>query len=301
MPEGENHVGTFCADPVARLSREDEGLLTFEYIVLNTALVVGTVGAVSGIRDSINAEAGSLTQSIRSVDQMIPASLTSPASGQTGPASQPAAPTAPATLVPIVGDRPRRHAGQRGGQRDLHRNQRNGGRRRGTLAAVVGRVELRVGPFCRKGPTGKTPRLVHGYMAGQTMIATRHLKVYVVDGDPVVARTLADFLGDLEYEAVPLRNPEELEANLDADPPQAATAVVALLETLGSDPVGRLRKIQSRQGNVAFILAGNGLPATEAVACGVRPCSTSPCDSRSWNGPWPPFNTPSGSPGSGSK
>ena len=103
------------------------------------------------------------------------------------------------------------------------------------------------------------------------MVAARRLKIYVVDGDPVVTRTLVDFLGDLEYEAIPLRDAEDLEARLAADAPQTARAVVALLETLGPDPVERLRKIQARQPEVSFVLiAGGSLPPGEAVACRVR-------------------------------
>ena len=70
---------TLCA----RLWREDEGLLTFEYAVLNTLLVVGTVSAVSGIRDSVNSQLNGLNQSIRALDQMRPAALGT-SSGQTG-------------------------------------------------------------------------------------------------------------------------------------------------------------------------------------------------------------------------
>ena len=87
---------------LARLWHEDEGLLTFEYILLNTALVLGTVGAVSGIRDSINSEAAGLTQSIRSLDQMRPACLPTASSGQTGSGSA-AQPNSSANPMPIMG------------------------------------------------------------------------------------------------------------------------------------------------------------------------------------------------------
>ena len=76
-------MARFIQTLLARLWHEDEGLLTFEYIMLNTALVLGTVGAVNGIRDSINAEATSLSQSILSLDQMRPAMPTAPGSNQT--------------------------------------------------------------------------------------------------------------------------------------------------------------------------------------------------------------------------
>lgn len=102
------------------------------------------------------------------------------------------------------------------------------------------------------------------------MLTAKQLKIYVVHGDPVVTRTVADFLGDLEYEAVPLQAADNLEATLEAESPQTTTTVVAQLETLGNDPVGRLRRIRARQANVAFmIMSDDGFPASEAVACGV--------------------------------
>ena len=36
-----------------RLWREDEGVLTFEWIMLLTLLVIGVIGGVAGIRDAI--------------------------------------------------------------------------------------------------------------------------------------------------------------------------------------------------------------------------------------------------------
>ena len=102
------------------------------------------------------------------------------------------------------------------------------------------------------------------------MVITRQMRIYVMHRDPVVTRTVTDFLGDLEYEAVPLRATEDLEASLEAESRQAATAVVAQLEALGADPVGRLRRIQARQPHMAFVLMDDdGFPAGEAFACGV--------------------------------
>ena len=36
-----------------RLLREDEGVLTFEWILLLTLLVIGVIGGIAGIRDAI--------------------------------------------------------------------------------------------------------------------------------------------------------------------------------------------------------------------------------------------------------
>ena len=52
-----------------RLCNEDEGVLTFEWIVLLTFLVVGIVGGVAGIRDAINHEAQGTVGAMLSVDQ----------------------------------------------------------------------------------------------------------------------------------------------------------------------------------------------------------------------------------------
>jgi len=52
-----------------RMWREDEGVLTFEWILLITLLVIGTVGAVSGVRDAINSELVDVAGAIISLDQ----------------------------------------------------------------------------------------------------------------------------------------------------------------------------------------------------------------------------------------
>ena len=103
------------------------------------------------------------------------------------------------------------------------------------------------------------------------MIITKQRKICVVHGNPIVARTVVDFLGDLDYEAVAIQTAEDLEARLEAEVPQTATVVVAQLEMLGADPVGRLRRIRARQPHVAFLLMDDGsFPVSESVACGVR-------------------------------
>ncbi len=54
---------------VKRLWQEDEGVLTFEWILLVTLLVIGLVGALSGVRDAINHELGSVAGAMVSLDQ----------------------------------------------------------------------------------------------------------------------------------------------------------------------------------------------------------------------------------------
>jgi len=97
-------MAAFWRPLLARLWHEDEGLLTFEYIMLNTALVLGTVGAVTGIRDSINTEATGLSQSIRSLDQMRPALPSAPGNSQTGSANSAAQPSSHGDQIPLVGN-----------------------------------------------------------------------------------------------------------------------------------------------------------------------------------------------------
>ena len=52
-----------------RLWREDEGVLTFEWIMLLTLLVIGVIGGVAGIRDAIIHEAAGVAGAIVSLDQ----------------------------------------------------------------------------------------------------------------------------------------------------------------------------------------------------------------------------------------
>jgi len=99
------------------------------------------------------------------------------------------------------------------------------------------------------------------------VVAFRLPKIYVLGDDPVFTQTLAEFLRDLGYEAMPLYTVEDLEA----DAPQTATVVVTLPETLGTDPFGRLRRIHSRLPEVTFLLiVDSDFPTREAVAYGIR-------------------------------
>ncbi len=52
-----------------RLWREDEGILTFEWILLLTLLVIGVIGGVAGIRDAIIHECEGVVGAMVSLDQ----------------------------------------------------------------------------------------------------------------------------------------------------------------------------------------------------------------------------------------
>jgi len=52
-----------------RLWREDEGVLTFEWIMLLTLLVIGVIGGVAGIRDAIIHECQGVAGAMVSLDQ----------------------------------------------------------------------------------------------------------------------------------------------------------------------------------------------------------------------------------------
>lgn len=52
-----------------RLWNEDEGLLTYEWILLITLLVIGVVGAYSAVRDGVIDELGDIADGIIAVDQ----------------------------------------------------------------------------------------------------------------------------------------------------------------------------------------------------------------------------------------
>ena len=52
-----------------RTWQEDEGVLTFEWILLITVLVIGLVGGMSAVRDAILTELGDVAEAMISLDQ----------------------------------------------------------------------------------------------------------------------------------------------------------------------------------------------------------------------------------------
>lgn len=52
-----------------RVWKEDEGVLTFEWILLITVLVIGIVGGLSAVRDAIITELGDVAEAMISLDQ----------------------------------------------------------------------------------------------------------------------------------------------------------------------------------------------------------------------------------------
>ena len=52
-----------------RVWKEDEGVLTFEWILLITVLVIGIVGGLSAVRDALITELGDVAQAMISLDQ----------------------------------------------------------------------------------------------------------------------------------------------------------------------------------------------------------------------------------------
>ncbi|MDO4568969.1 MAG: hypothetical protein Q4D38_01130 [Planctomycetia bacterium] len=53
---------------IQRIVREEGGVLTFEWILLITVLVIGIVGGLSAVRDAYNYELGCVSQAIVSLD-----------------------------------------------------------------------------------------------------------------------------------------------------------------------------------------------------------------------------------------
>lgn len=49
--------------------REDEGVLTFEWILLITVLVIGIVGGLSAVRDALISELGDVVYGVTALDQ----------------------------------------------------------------------------------------------------------------------------------------------------------------------------------------------------------------------------------------
>ncbi len=54
---------------VTRAWKEDDGVLTFEWILLLTLLTIGIVSGLSTVRDAIISELGDVAQAIMSLDQ----------------------------------------------------------------------------------------------------------------------------------------------------------------------------------------------------------------------------------------
>lgn len=52
-----------------RRRQEDRGVLTFEWVLLITILVIGVVGGLSAVRDSLLTELGDVTEGVISLDQ----------------------------------------------------------------------------------------------------------------------------------------------------------------------------------------------------------------------------------------
>jgi hypothetical protein len=52
-----------------RVWKEDEGVLTFEWILLITVLVIGIVGGLSAVRDAMIEELGGVAAAMLSLDQ----------------------------------------------------------------------------------------------------------------------------------------------------------------------------------------------------------------------------------------
>lgn len=52
-----------------RLYNEESGVLTFEWILLITVMVIGVVGALSAVRDAINTELGDVAEAMVALDQ----------------------------------------------------------------------------------------------------------------------------------------------------------------------------------------------------------------------------------------
>ena len=52
-----------------RAWREDEGVLTFEWILLITVIVIGIVGGVSAVRDGLISELGDVSGAVVHIDQ----------------------------------------------------------------------------------------------------------------------------------------------------------------------------------------------------------------------------------------
>ncbi|MCA9102109.1 MAG: hypothetical protein R3C10_05430 [Pirellulales bacterium] len=53
----------------SRMKKEDQGVLTFEWILLITLLTIGVVGGLSAVRDAMLDELGDVAEAMVSLDQ----------------------------------------------------------------------------------------------------------------------------------------------------------------------------------------------------------------------------------------
>ena len=53
----------------ARFWRENDGVLSFEWVALNSVVVLGVVGGLASVRDAVNDEMADMTEAITSLDQ----------------------------------------------------------------------------------------------------------------------------------------------------------------------------------------------------------------------------------------
>jgi len=54
---------------LGRIWSQEEGVLTFEWILLITVLVIGIVGGLSAVRDAVITELGDVVEAVISLDQ----------------------------------------------------------------------------------------------------------------------------------------------------------------------------------------------------------------------------------------
>jgi Flp pilus assembly pilin Flp len=54
---------------LARMWKEEDGVLSFEWVLLTTLLTIGIVGGIAGARDAIIDELGDVAQAMLSLDQ----------------------------------------------------------------------------------------------------------------------------------------------------------------------------------------------------------------------------------------
>lgn len=86
---------------VKRIWNEDEGVLTFEWILLITVIIIGIVGGLSGVRDAVVDELGDLGEAALHIDQSwtVEQSTCDPCQMDFGSYTDPHADTAPDTSI----------------------------------------------------------------------------------------------------------------------------------------------------------------------------------------------------------
>lgn len=97
------------------------------------------------------------------------------------------------------------------------------------------------------------------------------MRIYLVDDEPIVNKTLQEFLFELGHEIVSIRAAYELLGNLEKEPHPVDLIIADFCMTKGN-AVTMIRKVHEQYPGIAIVLMTVGsllLPTAEAISYGV--------------------------------